>query len=101
MFYDQCVEATMSASRDPRQRNFSTDRQFVCGEDVRTPKALPAETYDLSQVRDSNNSSMFDFDDLEIKSPSEQTGHDAAEYRGEDARERYRLAELRLVQEAF
>ena len=43
---------------------------------------------------------MFDFEELEAKSPSENSGNDAFEFRGEDAHERFRIAELRIVQEA-
>ena len=42
---------------------------------------------------------MFDFDDLEAKSPSEAYGEVPIDYRGEDAHERFRIAELRIVQE--
>ena len=42
---------------------------------------------------------MFDFDDLEAKSPSEASGEVAIDYRGENAHERFRFAELRIVQE--
>ena len=46
-----------------------------------------------------SDSGMFDFDDLEAKSPSEASGEVPIDYRGEDAHERFRIAELRNVQE--
>ena len=52
----------------------------------------------LSPVHGSDGS-MFDFEELEAKSPSEDSGNDAFEFRGEDAHERFKIAELRIVQE--
>jgi hypothetical protein len=98
VYYDQGEDATMSASRDPRQRICDSDRQLMCEENVRTPKTLPVERYVLSPVHGSDGS-MFDFEELEAKSPSEESGNDAFEFRGEDAHERFRIAELRIVQE--
>ena len=65
---------------------------------MRTSKTLPTDMYDLSPARNTNDS-MFDFEDLEAKRPSEESGHDAMEFRGEDAQERVRIAELKIVQE--
>ena len=59
---------------------------------------LPIERYDLTPVHGSNDSGMFNFEELEARSPSEESGDDAIDYRGEDAHERFRIAELRIVQ---
>ena len=44
---------------------------------------------------------MFNFEELEAKSPSEQSVDGAVNYRGEDAHERFTIAELRIVQETL
>ena len=99
MFYDQGEDATWSASRDPRQRNCAdAGRQMMSEDMLRTPMTLPTERYNLTPVHGSNDSGMFNFDELEAKSPSEDSGYDAFEFRGEDAHERFRIAELRIVQ---
>jgi hypothetical protein len=72
----------------------------MMSEDIlRTPMTLPTERYNLTPVHGSNDSGMFNFEEWEAKSPSEDSGHDAFEFRGEDAHERFRIAELRIVQE--
>ena len=60
---------------------------------------LPTERYNLTPVRGINDSGMFNFEELEARSPSEESGYDAFELRGEDAHERFRIAELMIVQE--
>ena len=60
---------------------------------------LPAERFNLTPIHSTGDSAMFDFDDLEAKSPSEASGEDPIDYRGEDAHERCRIAELKMVQE--
>ena len=42
---------------------------------------------------------MLDFDELEVQSPSVENVDVPTGYRGEDAHERFRLAELKIVQE--
>ena len=65
VFYNQGDDATLSASRDPRQRNCADiGRQAFEEETVRTPKTLPTEMYDLSPVRNTN-AFMCDFEELE------------------------------------
>ena len=54
VYYDQGEDATMSASRDPRQRICDSDRQLMCEDNVRTPKTLPVERYVLSPVHGSD-----------------------------------------------
>ena len=83
VFYDQGEDATLSASRDPRRRNCAdVGRHMMSEEILRTPKTLPTERYDLSPVHGSNLSGMFNFEELEARSPSEESGVDAVNYRG-------------------
>ena len=60
---------------------------------------LPTKRFDLTPALVNSDSGMFDFDELKAKSPSEVSGEIAIDYRGEDAHERLRIAELRIVQE--
>ena len=49
---------------------------------MRTPMTLPAERFNLTPIHSTDDSAMFDFDDLEAKSPSEASGEVAIDYRG-------------------
>ena len=100
VFYTQGNDADESANRDPRQRDsFGVHRQMMSEENMRTPMTLPAERFNLTPIHSMSDSGMFDFDDLEAKSPSEASGEVPIDDHGEDAHERFRIAELRIVQE--
>ena len=61
---------------------------------------LPAERFDLTPIQSMGDSGqMFDFEYLEAKSPREASIEVPIDYRVEDAHERFRIAELRIVQE--
>ena len=66
---------------------------------VRTPMTLQAERFNLTPTHGNSDSGIFDFDGLEAKSPSEASEEIAIDHRGEDAHERFRISELRIVQE--
>ena len=66
---------------------------------MKTPMTLPAERFNLTPINSTSDSAMFDFDDLDAKSPIEESGEVLIDYRGEDAHERFRLAEPKIVQE--
>ena len=68
-------------------------------EDMRMPMTLPAERVNLTPIHSTSDSGMLDFDELEAKRSSEALGEVTIDYRGEDAHERFRIAELRIVQE--
>ena len=101
VFYTQGNDADESANRDPRQRDSPVvSRQMMSEGNMRTPMTLPAERFDLTPIQSMGDSGpMFDFDVLEAKSPGEASIEVPIDYRGEDAHERFRLAELRIVQE--
>ena len=63
------------------------------------PVILPAERFDLTPMNSTGDSGMFNFDELEVQSPVVETVDVPIDYRGEDAHERFRLAELKTVQE--
>ena len=60
---------------------------------------LPANRFSLTPIPSMSDSAMFDFDDLEAKSQSEASGDVLIDYRGEDAHKRFRLAELKILQD--
>ena len=66
---------------------------------AKTPMTLLAERFNLTPIYSTSDSGLFDFDDLEVKSPIVETVDVRIDFRGEDAHERFRLAELKIVQE--
>ena len=64
---------------------------------ARTPMTLPAERFGLTPIYSTSDSGMLDFDELEVQSPIVETVDVPIDYRGEDAHERFRLAELKIV----
>ena len=66
---------------------------------MKTPMTLLAERFDLTPTNSAIDSGMFDFDELEVRSPSVENLEVPIDYRGEDAHEIFRLAELKIFQE--
>ena len=100
VYYTQGSDADESANRDPWQRDsLGVSMQMMSEETMRTPMTLPAGRLNLTPIHSTSDSAMFDFHDLEARSPSEASGEVPIDYRGEDAHERFRIAELKIVQE--
>ena len=96
-----------SANRDPRQRKVGeVSKQTMRERCVNgPPEIVAAEQFKMTPTQ--SDYFMFDFNELERRSPItvEDKHHDVhrpvheRDYRGEDALERFRLAEKRIVQE--
>ena len=98
--YDETSKehAIQSASIDPRQRMEETQRETFSDIPSKCREGLVPEQFNMTPQLDH---SMVDFDELDNLEEREvhRSVHER-EYRGEDAIERFRLAEGRIVQEA-